>query len=144
MRMVLGFGATIAVLAVLWIARFSYISLWRISYSPLARFPGPKLAAATGWYEFYFDFFHNGRYIFEIERMHQIYGKYRWSLPNITILHICRLTESIGPIVRVNPEELSIHDSTFYSELYVTASQRRSEHYDAFAKGLDFDGLSAA
>jgi hypothetical protein len=46
-----------------------------------------------------------------------------------------------GPIIRVNPEELSIRDSSFYNELYVTGSQRRSEHYDAFASGIDFEGI---
>jgi hypothetical protein len=42
--------------------------------------------------------------------------------------------------VRINHEELSIHDPSFYSELYVSGAQRRSEHYDAFVKGIGFDG----
>jgi hypothetical protein len=50
------------------------------------------------------------------------------------------LTHVTGPIIRVNPQELSIRDSSFYSELYVKGSQRRSEHYDAFASGIDFEG----
>lgn len=45
--------------------------------------------------------------------------------------------------MRVNPEELSIHDPSYYNELYVSGSKRRSEHYDAFAKGIDFEGLSS-
>ena len=48
--------------------------LYRLCFSPLARFPGSKLAAATGWYEFYHDFFRHGNYLFEIEKMHQRYG----------------------------------------------------------------------
>ena len=47
---------------------------YRLCFSPLAMIPGPKLAAATGWYEFYYDCLLAGKYIFEIERMHEVYG----------------------------------------------------------------------
>lgn len=46
----------------------------------------------------------------------------------------------IGPIVRVNPEELSIHDPTVYNNIYVVESTRRTEHYNNFCKGIDFEG----
>ena len=49
--------------------------LYRLYLSPLAGIPGPKIAAATGWYELYFDCWLAGKYIFEIERMHSIYGE---------------------------------------------------------------------
>lgn len=65
-------------LGVIFISTLSvyYFSLiiYRLQLSPLARFPGSKLAAATGWYEFYYDFFCHGTYIFEIEKMHKKYG----------------------------------------------------------------------
>ena len=51
--------------------------IYRLYFSPLTGIPGPKLAAATGWYEFYFDCWLAGKYIFEIERMHGIYGESR-------------------------------------------------------------------
>ncbi|KAL3478677.1 cytochrome P450 [Aspergillus californicus] len=92
--------------------------IYRLYFSPLAKFPGSKWAAATGWYELYFDIWKDGKYLWEIECMHQQYG----------------------PIIRVNPTELSIHDAEFYNEIYVTDSKRRSNHYDAFAGGLDLDG----
>ncbi len=49
--------------------------IYRLVFSPLASVPGPKIAAATGWYEFYYDCILAGKYIFEIERMHNIYGE---------------------------------------------------------------------
>ena len=49
--------------------------IYRLYLSPLAKIPGPVLAAATGWYEFYYDCLLAGRSIFEIERMHNTYGE---------------------------------------------------------------------
>lgn len=44
-----------------------------------------------------------------------------------------------GPIVRVNPQELSIRDPDFYSKVYVTASVRRTDKFDQF-NGLNLGG----
>lgn len=59
--------------------------VYNLFFSPLAKFPGPKIAAATHWYEFYYDFWLNGKYIYEIEKMHQKYG---WSSPSNRISQI--------------------------------------------------------
>ena len=51
----------------------------RLCLSPLAKFPGPKLAAATWWYECYFDVLKpdGGLYIWKVKELHQKYGKPR-------------------------------------------------------------------
>ena len=53
------------------------ISLWTIYsvyFGPLSKFPGPKLAAATLWYEFYYDVVLQGQYTFKIKELHGQYG----------------------------------------------------------------------
>ena len=53
-----------------------YVATWRLYLSPISKFPGPRLAALTLWYEFYYDVIQGGMYIWGIERLHKIYGKH--------------------------------------------------------------------
>lgn len=49
--------------------------LYNLYFHPLAKFPGPKLAAATHAYEFYWSVIRDGQFIWEIERLHKKYGR---------------------------------------------------------------------
>lgn len=51
--------------------------VYRLFFHPLAKFPGPKLAAASGWYEFYHDIWHRGHFIWHIRDLHDQYGTAR-------------------------------------------------------------------
>ena len=47
---------------------------YRLLLHPLSRFPGPKLAAISRWYEAYYDVIQEGQYTFKISEMHKKYG----------------------------------------------------------------------
>ncbi|KAK2754360.1 hypothetical protein FQN54_007004 [Arachnomyces sp. PD_36] len=89
--------------------------IYRLYLSPIAAFPGPKLAAATEWYELYYHLIKDGQFGRKVERMHEKYG----------------------PIVRISPWELSIRDSSFYNQIYVAGSTRRA---DMWARGRKRNG----
>lgn len=69
------FGKTAAEFVVLIVLYCTCLVFYRLTLSPLAGFPGPKIAAATGWYQFYHNNFRYGTYVFRVEEMHKKYGK---------------------------------------------------------------------
>ncbi|GAB7323787.1 hypothetical protein MBLNU13_g07242t1 [Cladosporium sp. NU13] len=74
--------------------------IYRLYFSPLAKFPGPKIAAITSWYCAYHDIIGGGQYVWVVERMHQKYG----------------------PVVRIMPNVLHVNDPSFVDILYAAQS----------------------
>ncbi|KUJ23231.1 putative cytochrome P450 [Mollisia scopiformis] len=89
-------------------------AVYRLYLSPLAKFPGPKLAALTQWYEFYYDVVLEGQYTFHIKTLHEKYG----------------------PIIRINPWELHVYSPHFHEELYAGSNKIRDK-WAFFTKKAD-------
>ncbi|OGM48078.1 hypothetical protein ABOM_002892 [Aspergillus bombycis] len=95
------FSASVAAI-LLFAAAFIYTVgglIYRLYFSPIAHFPGPKIAAATHLYGFYYDAIRGGQYVWKVAQMHQKYG----------------------PVVRINPNEIHISDPDYYAVLYASA-----------------------
>ena len=65
---------TISLLILLGVLYVVALAIYRLIWHPLAKFPGPRLAAMTGWYETYFDCFLLGEFSNHIDEMHRSYG----------------------------------------------------------------------
>ncbi|KAL3453317.1 cytochrome P450 [Aspergillus insuetus] len=94
---------TTAVVFTLWTAAEA---IRRLYFHPLAHIPGPRLAALTWWYEFYYDAIRPGQYIFKIQELHRQYG----------------------PIIRVTPDEIHINDVGFLDTVYAPSMARRDKY----------------
>ena len=97
----------------------------RLFLHPLAHIPGPRLAALTWWYEFYFDAIQPGKYVFKIQKLHKQYGKPMCA----RIAHnAASLTYLAGPIIRVTPDEIHISDVGFLDTIYAPSSSPRDKY----------------
>lgn len=114
--------------------------IYRLFFSPLAKFPGPKLAAATLWYEFYYDVIKTGQYTFKIKELHKQYGIRFWT-------PICNWTNEyswkLGPIIRISPHELHIDEPEYYEELFSRSSPRNKYEWYTVQFGCPASAFSS-
>jgi hypothetical protein len=69
------FGS-IAAASIILVCYVIALYLYRVFLHPLAKYPGPKLAAASNWYEFYYDVYRQGDFTRHIQELHKTYGMY--------------------------------------------------------------------
>lgn len=60
---------------VIWSTYLLGLAIYRLSFHPLAKFPGPKYAALSRWHEFYYEVVKKGQFTFIIQEYHKKYGK---------------------------------------------------------------------
>lgn len=92
------------------------IGIYRLFFSPLAKFPGPKLAALTQWYETYYDVWLDRQFVLHIQKLHETYGL---SCPPSIVQSLMYIE---GPIIRINPWEVHINDPEIFETIYSTTS----------------------
>ena len=62
---------SLSVVAAVWVLGFV---IWRLYFHPLSKFPGPRIAALTRWYEFYHDVLLDGNYVKYYPELHKKLG----------------------------------------------------------------------
>ncbi|CAI7578735.1 unnamed protein product [Penicillium pancosmium] len=103
-----GYLANASVLAFITLLYATGLVFYRLFLSPLAKFPGPRLAAATEFYEIYHQIIKGGTFTWHIDRLHEQYG----------------------PVVRITPFEIHIKDPDYYSTVYAGPGKHRNKDPD--------------
>jgi len=111
----------VAAFVTVFISYWVYNAIYNLYFHPLAKFPGPRWAAASYLAEFYYDVLQGGQYFKKVIEMHEEYG----------------------PLVRINPHELSFNDPFFYDKVYSGSGQKRDkDRYQTVQSGLPSTGLT--
>ncbi|KAF9767249.1 hypothetical protein IL306_000204 [Fusarium sp. DS 682] len=96
------------------------VIIYRLYFHPLAKVPGPRLAAITWLYQTYYSFVGGSRFYLQIEKLHEIYDA------DPLVLQ--------GPIVRITPNEVHLSDLDNYDRIYYVGSRysKDANFYGAF------------
>ncbi|KAI0118668.1 cytochrome P450 [Nemania sp. FL0031] len=104
------------------VAYVAITALYRLYLSPLAKIPGPRLAALTEWFECYYDVVLPAQYVFKIKELHAQYG----------------------PVVRIGPNDVSIADPDFVDQIYAPGPGHKRDKDYSKNKALGMDTSIAA
>ncbi|KAM3420285.1 hypothetical protein BST61_g3572 [Cercospora zeina] len=127
LRELSGYALALAALSLL------LVVLYRLFLSPLAHIPGPRLAAATGLIETYYDLVKGGQFIFKIAEWHRRYGE---CICSACAPHSRGGLTFPGPIIRVTPGEVHILDPEFFDEMYSVKSKTNKMAHLKYRLGI--------
>ncbi|KAL3472132.1 cytochrome P450 [Aspergillus californicus] len=82
-----------------------FTTIYRLFLHPLSKFPGPRLAAITQWYQFYHDVIRGGKYLSMIPGFEAEYE---------------------SKIIRIGPNSLHINNPEYYMEAFTESSYRKA------------------
>ena len=68
---ILGTSSILTCYLFVYIAYLFALAVHRLYLSPIAHFPGSKIAAISAWYETYWDVIKGGQFTFQIQRWHE-------------------------------------------------------------------------
>lgn len=71
----LGIGSSILFLSCVFLIYIVVKAIVRLYFHPLSDIPGPRLAAVSRWYDFYYNVIHDGTYSGQWLQMHKKYSK---------------------------------------------------------------------
>ncbi|OJI96369.1 hypothetical protein ASPVEDRAFT_78143 [Aspergillus versicolor CBS 583.65] len=93
------------------VLRSAWVVVYRLFFHPLAKIPGPTLASATFLYSTWYNLV-GARFYLHIERLHEKYG----------------------PIIRITPNEIHLSDPENCEKIYFVGSRYAKDpiFYDAF------------
>ncbi|KAI1442050.1 cytochrome P450 [Annulohypoxylon stygium] len=80
----------------LYLAYLAAVIFYRLTFHPLAKFPGPFLCKISFIQQCYYEAILNGKFLGRLTEYHRKYG----------------------PVVRISPNEVHINDSSLYHEIY--------------------------
>lgn len=106
------FKVELAEYAVIFYISYKLITyIQRLFFHPLSKFPGPKIAAASKLYEFYWDSYKHGRLWAKLPELHRRYGEYLTLVATLTHGYL-------GPIIRIGPNEIHVEDSQYFDTIF--------------------------
>lgn len=97
-------GKSLMTLACSWLA---IVVFYRLYLHPLSKFPGPKFAAVSSLYHFYYDVVAGGEMLSNLAELHKVYG----------------------PVVRYGPNSLHFSERSAYSDIYRTGTNLTKEPF---------------